>query len=266
MPFRLYRSPKTGCGARLLTGGVITIAALLGWGIVAQFIPTSQPTPTATAIATLQPVAAQIAAVSPTAIPAATHTATPLPLPTPTSIATLAARAAEILILVPTDTPQVVLPSAPSQPQVTIHGEINVRRGPGTDYAIFGNSSAGRQYPVIGRDAGGAWWAIDFNGQTGWVFAELVTASGVEAVPVVEGPALPASAAAAPPVAIEQTEMIPVDPACDIKGNVNREGKKIYHTRASEFYGATQIRPEEGDRWFCTTAEAEAAGFRAPRN
>ena len=53
---------------------------------------------------------------------------------------------------------------------------------------------------------------------------------------------------------------------CLIKGNVNSEGERIYHTLESRYYEATEVRPEEGDQWFCTEAEAQAAGFRAPRN
>ncbi|EGK06980.1 thermonuclease family protein [Kroppenstedtia eburnea] len=46
-----------------------------------------------------------------------------------------------------------------------------------------------------------------------------------------------------------------------IKGNINRKGEKIYHTRMSPQYDET--KPE---RWFCTEREAEEAGFRAPAN
>lgn len=52
------------------------------------------------------------------------------------------------------------------------------------------------------------------------------------------------------------------DPSCNLKGNVNSSGEKIYHTPGGSFYDRTDIKPEEGDRWFCTAAEAEAAGFR----
>ena len=44
---------------------------------------------------------------------------------------------------------------------------------------------------------------------------------------------------------------------CTIKGNVNREGKRIYHMDSDPFY--TRTKPEN---WFCSTEEAEAAGFR----
>ncbi|GGA52815.1 hypothetical protein GCM10007416_27380 [Kroppenstedtia guangzhouensis] len=46
-----------------------------------------------------------------------------------------------------------------------------------------------------------------------------------------------------------------------IKGNINRKGEKIYHTRMSPQYDET--KPE---RWFCTEQEAKEAGYRAPAN
>jgi hypothetical protein len=54
----------------------------------------------------------------------------------------------------------------------------------------------------------------------------------------------------------------PPDPSCAIKGNVNSSGERIYHVPGGAFYNRTDINPEEGDRWFCTEAEAQAAGFR----
>jgi hypothetical protein len=53
------------------------------------------------------------------------------------------------------------------------------------------------------------------------------------------------------------------DPSCSIKGNVNSSGEQIYHVPSGQFYDRTDIKLEEGDRWFCTPGEAEAAGFRA---
>ena len=53
------------------------------------------------------------------------------------------------------------------------------------------------------------------------------------------------------------------DPSCVIKGNVNSKGEKIYHVPGGSFYDRTDIKPEEGDRWFCTAEEARNAGFRA---
>ncbi len=52
---------------------------------------------------------------------------------------------------------------------------------------------------------------------------------------------------------------------CAIKGNINGDGERIYHTTESPSYGATVIDEAGGERWFCTEAEARAAGWRAPR-
>ena len=56
------------------------------------------------------------------------------------------------------------------------------------------------------------------------------------------------------------------DPSCGIKGNVNTSrDTKIYHVEgSSSSYGRVKMKEEEGDLWFCTRAEAEANGFRAP--
>ncbi len=49
---------------------------------------------------------------------------------------------------------------------------------------------------------------------------------------------------------------------CPIKGNINREGIRIYHTPWSPAYARTAIRADKGERWFCDEAEALAAGWR----
>lgn len=51
---------------------------------------------------------------------------------------------------------------------------------------------------------------------------------------------------------------------CPIKGNINRQGEKIYHTPWSQWYERVQIDEAAGQRWFCDEAEAQAAGWRAP--
>lgn len=50
--------------------------------------------------------------------------------------------------------------------------------------------------------------------------------------------------------------------ACDIKGNVNTRGEKIYHVPGQKYYAETRISPAHGERWFCSEEEAEAAGWR----
>ena len=76
---------------------------------------------------------------------------------------------------------------ASRSPIVTVNSGVpkNVRSGPGTDFAILGTASAGQQFSVTGRNLAGDWWQIDFEGQNGWIFAPLVTASNAEDVTVV---------------------------------------------------------------------------------
>ncbi len=52
---------------------------------------------------------------------------------------------------------------------------------------------------------------------------------------------------------------------CTIKGNISSKGVRIYHSPGQRDYARTSIRPDKGERWFCSAAEAEAAGWRAAR-
>ena len=51
-------------------------------------------------------------------------------------------------------------------------------------------------------------------------------------------------------------------PQCVIKGNVNRKGQRIYHLPGQLDYAHVNIDKGLGERWFCTEADAEAAGWR----
>jgi micrococcal nuclease len=51
-------------------------------------------------------------------------------------------------------------------------------------------------------------------------------------------------------------------PGCDIKGNINIVGEKIYHLPDSEWYDGTIINTSQGERWFCTAEEAEGNGWQ----
>ncbi|MBM4221264.1 MAG: thermonuclease family protein [Gammaproteobacteria bacterium] len=53
---------------------------------------------------------------------------------------------------------------------------------------------------------------------------------------------------------------------CLIKGNIGSGGKRIYHVPGSTWYADTRIDESKGERWFCSEEEAQAAGWRAPRN
>ncbi|MBU2993919.1 thermonuclease family protein [Octadecabacter sp. 1_MG-2023] len=53
--------------------------------------------------------------------------------------------------------------------------------------------------------------------------------------------------------------------SCIIKGNISGSGR-IYHMPHNGDYDNTRINEANGERWFCTEAEARAAGWRAARN
>lgn len=52
---------------------------------------------------------------------------------------------------------------------------------------------------------------------------------------------------------------------CLIKGNIGRQGARIYHLPPGQYYAVTKINPSKGERWFCTEAEARAAGWLRSR-
>jgi endonuclease YncB( thermonuclease family) len=51
-------------------------------------------------------------------------------------------------------------------------------------------------------------------------------------------------------------------PECVIKGNVNRKGERVYHLPGQLNYAQINMAKGLGERWFCTEAEADAAGWR----
>lgn len=58
------------------------------------------------------------------------------------------------------------------------------------------------------------------------------------------------------------TAEAPIAPSgCAIKGKITRNGQ-IYHTPWSPWYAVSRIDERRGERWFCSEAEAVAAGWR----
>jgi hypothetical protein len=158
---------------------------------------------------------------------------------------------------------------------------LNVRAGPGTAYPKIGELARSASVRALARSADGRWWQIDYGNDTGWVSADYVyviedqAALALPTVPPPKSPSPrtppPAAGAASPaptlpplpPVAAGCPAGCVERPAgCDIKGNVNDKGERIYHVPGGQFYDKTIIDPREGDRWFCSPAEAEANGFR----
>lgn len=70
-----------------------------------------------------------------------------------------------------------------------------------------------------------------------------------------------------------QSVLLPSNPeaqsavtGCSIKGNISRNGDRIYHLPGMRDYDRTRIIEHNGERWFCTEEEAHAAGWRKARS
>ena len=53
-----------------------------------------------------------------------------------------------------------------------------------------------------------------------------------------------------------------VELPCDIKGDIDNDGDKIYHIIGQQMYDATVVNPKQGETWFCSYEEAEEAGWK----
>lgn len=54
----------------------------------------------------------------------------------------------------------------------------------------------------------------------------------------------------------------PVSSGCRIKGNISRQGKRIYHLPGQRDYERTSIDLSHGERMFCSPEEAARAGWQ----
>jgi hypothetical protein len=91
--------------------------------------------------------------------------------PTPTIPAATQTSAATATVVPPSATP---IPN----PRFTANQVVNVRQGPGTNYAVVGELAVGLVFDITGRNAAGDWLQFSFNGRPAWVKADLVSVSG----------------------------------------------------------------------------------------
>jgi hypothetical protein len=146
---------------------------------------------TRTPVPTFTPAPAQPFIIIPTLTPA-------VPVPTPTAT-----------LVLPDQNPQPAgdtmagdsepAPEPANQPQLVAPGSVNIRSGPGLNYAVVGALNPDTVLPVIGRNLEASWWQVSFSGgDTGWVSDAVVRASNVDSVPVVDAPSPPVAAAPQP--------------------------------------------------------------------
>ena len=272
-----------GCGSLLLLCSMCTVVSMI-WAATPQGRQATErrnATATASALIKAETANAPTATARPTKTPASTNTprASNTPHPTATAKAETPETAGVNVTTPPaptkapaasTSVPMTSLPPAP-----VARSTANLRSGPGVNYPIVGSASTGTPLDISARTAAGDWLLL----ATGvWISADLVT--NAPTVPIADIiPTPPAtSVRSLAPIVVSTVApggssnsnafsciggcATPPDPSCAVKGNVNSEGEKIYHTPGQRDYQRTDIRPEEGDRWFCTPEEARAAGFR----
>jgi len=186
-----------------------------------------------------------------------------------------------------TSTPTFLPSPTPAQtaPTLIVSSEfLNVRAGPDIAYPKIGELARAASVRALARSADGRWWQIAYGDGTGWVSADYViadqTALALPTVPPPQSPPAYVPSPRTPPPAAGAASPAPTSPppppvaagcpagcverpaGCDIKGNVNKRGERIYHVPGGQFYNDTVIDPSRGERWFCSPAEAEANGFR----
>jgi micrococcal nuclease len=59
----------------------------------------------------------------------------------------------------------------------------------------------------------------------------------------------------------ETEDTPPPNEECTVKGNISADGVKRYSTENCRSYGQIKINTRDGEEWFCSIEEAEAAGY-----
>jgi uncharacterized protein YraI len=77
----------------------------------------------------------------------------------------------------------------PGKASLTAAWTVNIRAGPGKQYAIVGTLQQGQTAEIVGRSEDSIWWAIKFDsaeGEHGWVAAAYADVQNAENVPVLK--------------------------------------------------------------------------------
>jgi uncharacterized protein YraI len=77
----------------------------------------------------------------------------------------------------------------PGKAFLTAAWTVNIRAGPGKEYAVVGTLQQGQTAEIVGKSEDTIWWAIRFDSpdnDTGWVAAAYVEAENTQNVPVLK--------------------------------------------------------------------------------
>jgi hypothetical protein len=154
-----------------------------------------------------------------------------------------------------TPPPPTATPTATPVPEPMItaqEGGVNLRSGPGTNFAAVGRLEEGATARVTGRY--GDWWQVDYSGTPAWVANWVVMASNTEGVPEVVPPPSPIPPTAVPPTAIPATAAptaIPATAAPDTRGLTIQSFKVGNKIKDKEDVKPNTSFGNAGDIWFC---------------
>lgn len=188
----------------------------------------------------------------------------------------------------PTSTATLTSMPTPSKTFIRTNLSLNVREGPGVQYTTLGYVLEGKEVEVVAleiSDTGRKWYQLASGG---WIYADVL--NGKATVTIIGGspttvtptrtptprltpaPTRTPTSTPKPPTPTPSSSAhgcpggcttFPTWCAPPIKGNVSfDDGERIYHVPGQEYYDETKINPRYGERWFCTEAEARAAGWR----
>ena len=72
--------------------------------------------------------------------------------------------------------------------KVVTNGNVNIRRGPGTEYEIIGTARKGDVFTLIDNESELTWWEVEFGEGSGWIHAYYVDMIGVSDAAASETP------------------------------------------------------------------------------
>ena len=216
---------------------IIVVLLIVLFIRAAVSLRTAAPTPTPTR--TPRPAAAAAPTYTPTRRPAATAQTRAAPTAAPTSTPGPAVAAPTY-----TPTPRPAATAIPAASFTVDRDAVNVRAGPGTNYAILGSVRRGQSFRPTGRNPAGDWLAFDFNGQPGWIFEPLVIVTRPDLIAVAAViPAPPPTPVPAPPAAAQPAAARPPpDPHGDFGLAVAPENR-CSHYDADDYSYPQSVEP-----------------------
>lgn len=107
--------------------------------------------------------------------------------------------------------------TATPPPYAIVNKLMNVRSGPSTSFSIIGQADQGDKFEITGTNFSRDWWQIDYNGRTGWVYADLVSAQSEYLVQLAQNiPTTPGPSPTARPVVRATSTQVPAAQPSDL--------------------------------------------------